>query len=318
LAASGLILLGAIPAAVLSLLGFFGGWWWVFDLAAAFRVQYAVVLTLAAALLLVVRARRSALAIAVVAILNGVVVAPLWLGVPVPGAEGATLRVHFHNVHGGGDERFAEVARELASSDADVVFLSEVSARWIELFGGAELPYTIVHPLRVEDHRRLLALTRIPIDGVEAVPLVAGSRSGGIAVDLTLGGRPLRMLALHAQSPRDARSAALHDAEVTAVGEWVTAQDVPVAIVGDLNATAWSHPLRRLRRATGLRDSQHGFGLQPTWMEGAGPLMVPLDHVLHDAGVTVLDRSTGPALGSSHRSLQATLARPAESEARMR
>jgi hypothetical protein len=52
-------------------------------------------------------------------------------------------------------------------------------------------------------------------------------------------------------------------------------------------------PFRELRRATGLRNGKHGFGLQPTYMDGTGPFMVPLDHLLHDQALTLTDRSTG-------------------------
>lgn len=294
------------------MLGFFGGWWWVADLVTALRPQYAVVLIVAAVLLVVLGAPRLAGLVAVPALVNLVLIAPLWLGSPAPAAPGDALRVHFHNVHGGGDERFAAVVEELASSDADLVFLSEMSARWIELFSDADLPYRVIHPLQREDHRRVMALSRIPVEAVEPVPLDEAARSGGIAVDVRVGGRPLRLLGLHVQSPRSATAAAVRDTELAAVAAWAAAQDVPVVVIGDLNATSWSSAFRTLRRRTGLRDSQHGFGLQPTWMVGSGPLMVPIDHLLHSADLTVVERATGAALGSAHRSLEAVLAWRAE------
>lgn len=303
-----LVVVAAVSVAVLTVLGFFGAWWWVFDVVSALRPQYAVVLTVATCLLVALGTRRLACGVAVTAVLNFVVIAPLWLASPAPPAKGDRLAVHFHNVHGGGDERFATVAEALSSSDADLVFLSEMSARWIELFRDADLPYRLVHPLRRQDHRRVMALSRIPVDAAEPVPLVHGGRSGGIAVDVTVEGRSLRLLAVHVQSPRSAETAAIRDAELSTVGDWVKTQGVPVAVIGDLNATGWSSAFRQLRRDTGLRDSQHGFGLQPTWMVGTGPLMVPIDHVLHDSAVTVVKRSTGAHLGSAHRSLQVVLA----------
>lgn len=305
--ATRLLLLVAAAMAGLSMLGHLGRWWWIFDLAAALRPQYAAALALTTVLLFAVGARRAALALAVVALVEVAMIVPLWIAAGPAADSDASLRVHFHNVHGGGDERFAEVARELASGDADVVFLAETPVRWMGLFDDAEVPYELVYPRRSQDHRQLLALSRLPVDGAEAVPLTADSRSGGIAVDLSLDGRPLRLLGLHARAPRDADSSALRDAEFDAVGNWVDAQSVPVAVLGDLNATGWSHPFRRLKRHSALQDSQRGFGLQPTWRDGTGPLMVPLDHLLHERDFTVVDRSTGPALGSTHRSLQVTL-----------
>lgn len=310
-----LILMVAVPPAVLSVAGFFGAWSWALDLAAAFRPQYAVVLAGLAAGVGLLGRRGSAAVLGVLAIVNAVLVAPLWLSAPEPAAHTATLRVLFHNVHGGGDDRFERVAAALERSDADVVFLSEMSARWIDLFAATDLPYSVVHPLDVTDHRRIIALSRVPVRAVEPVLLVEASRSGGIAVEVLLDGRPVRILGLHTQSPRDARSSALRDDELAAAGDWVSQQRGPVVVVGDLNATPWSRAFRALRRDTGLRDSHLGFGLQPTWMTGTGPFMIPIDHALHDPTLTVVERTTGPSLDSTHYSLTARFAWRADAAA---
>jgi endonuclease/exonuclease/phosphatase (EEP) superfamily protein YafD len=74
-----------------------------------------------------------------------------------------------------------------------------------------------------------------------------------------------------------------------------------VVVVGDLNATPWSHAYGVLRLGGGLVDTLRGRGLQPTWPEGWGFLMIPIDHVLHTRGLGSADRRTGPAFGSTHR-----------------
>jgi endonuclease/exonuclease/phosphatase (EEP) superfamily protein YafD len=299
------------PAALLTIVGFLGGWWWMFDQASALRPQYAVVLAVGAVALGLLGWRRTALLVVALAVVNLALVAPLWLASPVPAASDETLRVRFHNVHGGGDERVAAVTAALADADADVIFLSEVSPRWVGMLEAADTPYSVVHPRHPRDHRRIIALSRVPVETVQAVPLVEGGRAGGIAVDLRIDGRTVRVLGIHAQSPRNAQRAAMRDAELAVAAEWIAAQSVPVVVIGDLNATAWSHAFRSLRRTTGLRDSQRGFGLQPTWRAGTGPLMVPIDHALHDPSVTIVERTTGPSLGSTHRSLQIGIAWPA-------
>ena len=77
----------------------------------------------------------------------------------------------------------------------------------------------------------------------------------------------------------------------------------PVLVVGDLNATPWSSGFRALERRGSLVDSLRGRGLQPSWPEGFGPLMIPIDHALHTTDLAVADRRTGPASGSAHRPL---------------
>jgi endonuclease/exonuclease/phosphatase (EEP) superfamily protein YafD len=97
----------------------------------------------------------------------------------------------------------------------------------------------------------------------------------------------------------------------------------PLIIVGDLNTAPWSPEFTHLLRGTGLRDSQLGFGLQPSWPafwpDTRGnrhlspwmlPLGLPIDHVLISSGVQVLSRQTGPFVGSDHLPVLAELAFP--------
>ena len=78
-------------------------------------------------------------------------------------------------------------------------------------------------------------------------------------------------------------------------------------MIGDLNATPWSHGYRKLLRESDLYDSLVGSGRQASWPSGmglAGKLgMIPIDHCLVSLGVEVLDRDLGQASGSDHRPL---------------
>ena len=72
-------------------------------------------------------------------------------------------------------------------------------------------------------------------------------------------------------------------------------------VAGDLNATPWSHPFRRLLADGRLHNSQRGYGLELTFPAHATPLLqVSIDHVLYSDGFRVVDRRLGPALGSDH------------------
>ena len=80
-------------------------------------------------------------------------------------------------------------------------------------------------------------------------------------------------------------------------------------VLGDLNATPWSHGFRDLKQTGRLHSSLDGRGLQATWPSALGRLGVPIDHLLYSTGLTVVARSPGPSFGSGHRSLWVTLAR---------
>ncbi len=79
--------------------------------------------------------------------------------------------------------------------------------------------------------------------------------------------------------------------------------------MGDFNATPWSYPFRRLVGETDLTNSQRGFGLDASFPADNSVLIrVPIDHLLHNDGLVVIDRRLGPPLGSDHFPLVVDLA----------
>ena len=75
-----LLVIPAVLIAVISLASFAGGWVWWLDVLANFRAQYVAVLAVLGLVILASRWRRTGLAILGVALLNGVFVAPLFVG----------------------------------------------------------------------------------------------------------------------------------------------------------------------------------------------------------------------------------------------
>lgn len=99
---------------------------------------------------------------------------------------------------------------------------------------------------------------------------------------------------------------------------------LPLILVGDLNTAPWSPEFMHLLHRTGLRDSQLGFGLQPSWPVfwpdarsmrrftswWMLPLGLPIDHVLISSGIRLISRHTGPFVGSDHLPVLVELAFP--------
>ena len=90
---------------------------------------------------------------------------------------------------------------------------------------------------------------------------------------------------------------------------------LPRVIVGDLNATAWSHALRRIealtatRRIGGFRVTWRGF--YPTWIGRIRvPLGLQLDHILLSRGIGVRHLETLQIPGSDHMAVKARIALP--------
>lgn len=287
--------MATVPAA-LGLLAFFGSLVWFLDLAANFRPQLAAI-TLLLGLVALAGQRGVAVLVLAAGVVNAVVVVPhlLFGGPGITGAD--RIEVMVFNV-GVSNPNREEVVGFIASEDPDVVFLFESSFEWEAAIRSADLPLrlvTIVPRGRVAGVTVLARPSLLP--GVVEVRL--GGEAAALAVNLD--GERIEILGLHPPSPTDATRSGRRDRMLAGAGDWVAGRDREVVVVGDLNATTWSHAFVTLRERGGLIDTLAGSGLQPTWPDGWGPLSIPIDHVLHTAGLGSEDRHTGPAFGSAHR-----------------
>ena len=93
----------------------------------------------------------------------------------------------------------------------------------------------------------------------------------------------------------------------------------PLVVMGDFNATPWSHAVRRIERLTGTRRiggigrTWHGY---PTPLgEVPVPLGLPIDHILISPGIGVLSVGTLEIPGSDHLAVRAVLTVPTAEEA---
>lgn len=112
---------------------------------------------------------------------------------------------------------------------------------------------------------------------------------------------PITILSSHPLAPTDAERAGLRDAQLEFAAEWAAEQPGPFIVAGDFNATTWSWPFRNLIEVGGVRNSQIGFGIQPTFAATSNPFFrVPIDHLVHSDDLRVRERWLGPPMGSDH------------------
>ncbi len=294
-------------AALATLLGFLGRYWWGFDILSSFRTHYLMALVIVGALYGALVGWGGAALMGVAALVNLAVIVPYYLadrGVAAEGAE--VLEVVTFNVQASNPRR-ADIMEWVRGENADLVFLTESSFEWEDAAVAADLQYQML--ATVPDSRAFGITLLVRADRVAEVRrLQIGFRPAVEAV-VTVDGAPVHLLAIHPLSPTSKRRSELRDEYLREVSLWARGRAGSVVIVGDFNATPWSSSFRRLKSSAGLRNSMSGHGLQPTWPSGLGPLMIPIDHALHSPDLTVVERRTGPSLGSDHRPLIVTFAR---------
>ena len=295
-------------ACVLLLLGFVlltltAPVFWLGELAASLRWQFAVAALAAAAMCLLLRAWRPALVASVIAVWSAWPEASLSFGDTADEAvaTGAPeLTVLCANVRWSND-RFAEVIELVEREDPDVVALIEVSRAGRPVYDEGLLGR---YPQRVEALNTaewwagtwgIVLYSKQPLVRGGALPIPGTWPRTRPAVEavLLLDGEPLTLHVVHAPraGSRDWNETRDHVLFALASREpQGRSEDGPAGgpgegpdegpkgerlWLGDFNATSNSSGFQRALARSGLRDTRRGFGRQPSF-DAAAQLPVPL------------------------------------------
>lgn len=280
-----------------SWLGQLGRWHWVLDLFSHFRWQYLFVCILAVAWAFWRKRTLVKLAGLTTLMLNA------WLiGQPSSGRTSTSvvdfkLRVVSLNVLTSNDDHDA-VIDFLHSTHADVIFLMEVDDVWIS----ALRPLLKTHPHHWQNVRQdnfgLAMYSRVPLQEITLLTDELRSSVPSLQVLIKHAGREFRLLGTHPLPPISSFYAASRDQQLSAIPDWVSTIQEPILVIGDLNASPWSHAMSSLTRSSGLRLAANAW--QPTWRLNS-PFAIPIDHALTTKSLSITGRQIGPDVGSDHR-----------------
>lgn len=314
----------ALPAAALSLAAWFTSTPFFLAQLSPFRVQAAALLATHAAFCLVLRRGHWAALFAALGLLNLAAVhhgsrllssappgaAPL-SAYAAPGAEASVrpLKILYANVLTSNTDPSPLLAL-IAAEQPDLVALLEIDARWerqLTPLLAADYPHRFARTR--EDNFGLALYARVQPGGGR-VEFFADVETPSFDFTFPHPDGDIRMLLTHPLPPGDAGTTRLRDDHLGDLVNWhhhvagLTATDAPsqpILILGDLNATPWCPPLRRLLAATGLRTaaSDHRV-VAATWPVALPFLRIPLDHALLNSTLACVAYRVGPDIGSDH------------------
>ena len=288
-----------------TVLGFFGSTWWLFDFAANFRAHLAVVLLIVALLYALVFSKATGLFFMAMALLNGLLVLPLYTSSQEPSANDDTLQIVSFSV----EQRTSirdQTFRWIDTLDADLILLLDSTDDWNRATDQLE-GYTVQPQIPVD---RTFGITILSPDGVEAQLLrISRLRDSAVRIEAAIGAEPIAIYAVQARPMTNESDANDRDAYLAEIARMARAETIPTIVVGDLQATPWSHAFRDLTATADLKNSLDSFGLQATWPADRWALFrLPLDHLLHSPDLTTVDRYLGPTFGVDHRPIVVTVA----------
>lgn len=292
-----------------TLIRWLGRWHWLCELTTHFVVQ-ATVLAAIATLLLVVRRHWKLVGITTcLTLINAAEWLPFFLPASQPAVTSKTgerLVVVTANVYSR-NRQSEDLYRWLKSSQADVVFISEVDPWWagkIESWK-ADWPHQTVLPR--PDNFGLALISRHPFAQSEIVYL--SSLIPAVECQLETPTGRWSVVGLHPLPPVGGEYSRLRNEYLIDAAKHIQKLPAPRIVLGDLNSSSSSPVFRDLLSTTGLKDTRQGFGWQPTWPAGNRVLQIPIDHCLVEPSLHVLSREVGPDIGSDHLPVRCQLGR---------
>ena len=187
----------------------------------------------------------------------------------------------------------------LQSHTADLVVLEEISAEWVEKLR----PWSKMIPAKVEcpeqDNFGLCLYSRFPLSGIKLDP-TTDDTSPAISARFDFDGQTFELLATHPLPPGHRETWLLRNRQFEAMADWCRKGEGNRLIIGDLNVTPYSPFFRRLLEQGKLQDPRRSRGLVPSWPSMMPPLGIPIDTVLPQSKLRVVEIHHGPYVGSDH------------------
>jgi endonuclease/exonuclease/phosphatase (EEP) superfamily protein YafD len=294
----GLFTAAGVIASIATVLGFLGRFSWFLDLLSHFRVQYLFGLLVLGVLLLAGRCRTTAAVFLILASVNLAVVLPLYFGkANKPEGASPAMRAMLLNVNTrlGDANRVRSVVTE---ANPDILILEEISASWMSdlTWLTNSYPHSLAQPR--EDNFGIGLFSKLPLAEAEVV-YIGGAEVPSIGATASTRETRLRVIATHPLPPAGRDYSRWRNEHLEQLPDYVRSPHA-ILLLGDLNVTPWNYHFRRLLARTGLCDSAKGFGVQPTWPNVNPLLWIPIDHCLHSADITVIDRRVGENVSSDH------------------
>ena len=256
---------------------------------------------LASLSLLALKHKRQAGVVASFGVFNLLLIAPLFLGSGTKeahAAEATSIRAMSINLLS--KNKQAEAVRQAVhDAQPQIVVFQEVNSWWqaqLEKDLAVDYPYIETRPR--EDNFGISIFSKLPWSAFEVIDL--GGKIPSLLTTFDNSGNPFHVLAVHFVPPSRGALARRRDESFEQLPMAIADLPHDTLVIGDLNATPWSFPFRRLLVESELKDSSVGFGLQPTWPTFLKWMAIPIDHCLHTPGIRIVNREVGAEVGSDH------------------
>lgn len=194
-----------------------------------------------------------------------------------------------------------QIANVINDTQPDFIALEEISSQNYRFLLNDKVmkryPYHVWHQAG-----RLVFLSRRPFN----TQPILDSNPLSIDVSTKIGSQVLSFVMVHTIRPISGNYQ-LFLAHMARLNHRLESVQRPLVVMGDLNTGPWSSAFKKLLSQTGLKNTQVGNGILPTYFcvipksQIFWPFpILPIDHVLASPELQVLKRWNGPFGGSDH------------------
>jgi endonuclease/exonuclease/phosphatase (EEP) superfamily protein YafD len=293
-----ILVFSILVGGLLTVLGFFGKSFWIFELASHFRVQYFIVLLTASIVLFIIKLPYFAALGTLFALINFLSIAPLYSRLNRKDERVSSGRLFLANVLQKNQNRL-EIGEQIVSTNPDIVALIEINQSWWDDLEIIRSKYQYTEICLREDNYGIALLSRIPFIN-SSVMYFGAADVPSLHAKIHWDGIFLNFLVTHPPPPKGKKGFQFRNDQLKALTGFIDKLEEETIICGDLNMSYWSPAFSEFINSTQLVNSSSGFGIQPTWPVKYPILQVPIDHFLVSEGIRVLSRFRGHKFGSDH------------------
>ena len=272
--------------------------YWLLDVFSNFKLQYAVTsfVLLICSLFVFKRKSLALIILSISLIWNAYYIVPYYLKSSAKVDIKKELKLVSINLLSSNTD-IDLVKKYILEEDPDALVLMELTPAWEAQLNTITINSKYKKLVARTDNFGIAILTKYPMKS--SVEYFAESTKPSIVADLKIENEKLTLVASHPVPPLGQDAFESRNQQLLSIIKNKDRFSKHLVIAGDFNTSSFSNHFRKLTSGD-LKDSRIGFGLLPTWPADYPLLQTTLDHILVSEQIKVIERSTGPSIGSDH------------------
>jgi endonuclease/exonuclease/phosphatase (EEP) superfamily protein YafD len=297
-----------LPIVLCTVLSYLGSFHQIFELTTHYRLQYflGALFTLC---LYAFSKRRVEILICLFCVgLNAIDILPWYLPKFQSQTTGTPLRVMVSNVLTS-NKRYDDFLTTVKQENPAILVTMEINDLWQERLKPLKAAYPYFLEMPNSDNFGIALYSQVPLEEAK-VQYWAEEAYGvpSITANVRINNQPITVIATHPLPPLKPDYFKYRNRHMVEMAEFVNQLPNSAIVLGDLNMSMWSPYFRQFLKATRMKSSRQGFGVQPSWPADSPFLQIPIDHCLVSPKIQVKGNHIGPNVGSDHYPLIADLA----------